>query len=84
MRIGWNGNKYARIPMVKKTEPKQCPLGTVLKHDALFSKKAPKTVPLRQSDPQQKGTVPYQCPWDSIFVSKREAESVPFCKRALK
>ncbi len=29
----------------KKTEPKQCPLGTVLKNGALFSKKGTKTVP---------------------------------------
>ena len=41
----------------KKTEPKQCPLGTVLKNGALFSKKGTKVVPLWQSAPHQKGTV---------------------------
>ncbi len=41
----------------KKTEPKQCPLGTVWKNGALFSTKGTKTVPLWQSSPHQKGTI---------------------------
>ncbi len=41
------------LTLRKKTEPKQCPLGTVLKNDALFSK----TVPLgRIGALLQKGT----------------------------
>ncbi len=45
------------VTLRKKMEPKQCPLGTVLKNGALFSKKGTKTVPLWQSAPHQKGTI---------------------------
>ena len=38
----------------KKTEPKRCPLGTVLKNGAIFGKKGTKTVPLWQSAPAKR------------------------------
>ncbi len=55
----------------KKTEPKQCPLGTVLKNGALFSKKGTKTVPLWQSAPHQKGTIFQNSALGAPFSQKR-------------
>ena len=47
-----------RPSLRKNTEPKQCPLGTVLKNGALFSKKGTKTVPFWQSPPPHQHRVP--------------------------
>ncbi len=64
----------------KKTEPKQCPLGTVLKNGALFSKKGTKTVPFWQSAPHLKGTVFQNSALRAPFSTKR-LKMVPSWKK---
>ncbi len=57
------------ITLRKKTEPKQCPLGTVLENGALFSKKGTKIVPFWQSAPHQKGTLRLWTTWTTWTTS---------------
>ncbi len=70
----------AKGTLRKKTEPKQCPLGTVLKNGALCSKKGIKTVPLWESAPHQKGTIFHFAVLEKghCFRCKKRSKMVPF------
>ncbi len=75
------GKAMSDSSLRKKTEPKQCPLGTVLKNGALFSKKGTKTVPLWQSaPPHQKGTIFQNSALRAPFSQKR-LKMVPSWKK---